>query len=135
MEYTLTYYHFKEALKEGRLLGLKCKVCGGYTTPPKKVCSQCSGQDLEIVELCGQGEILTFTVIRVSPEGFKAPCVLALVTMDEGPQLVGRIIDLDPEKASMNLIGKRVRVGGQIWEGDKFSGGEGIIITFSIEEG
>ncbi len=36
MEYKLTAKMFAEALKEGKLLGLKCNKCGAYTVPPKR---------------------------------------------------------------------------------------------------
>ena len=57
MEYILTVKQFREALREGKFLGLKCKQCGAYTVPPRKVCSECQSEDMEIAELSRNGEI------------------------------------------------------------------------------
>ena len=57
MEYKLTFKEYNEALKEDRLLGLKCKECGVVTVPPKIVCRKCTSPDLEVVQLTGKGKI------------------------------------------------------------------------------
>jgi len=131
MEYKLTAKMFAEALKENKLLGLKCNKCGAYTAPPKKVCMECGSEDMEIVQLSGKGQIRTFTVIRVPPEGFEAPYIVGMAELDEGPWLMGNIIDIDTDAATMDLIGKKVNVGHKVLPGDKFSAGEMVAVTFS----
>lgn len=133
MEYKLTYNAYKEALKEDKLLALKCNECGAYTVPPKKVCMECTSEDLEVAEISGKGRVQTFTVIRVPPEGFEAPYIVALVELDEGPWLMGNIVDLEPDKATMELIGRKVKLGHKVLPGDKFSAGEMVAVTFSLE--
>lgn len=133
MEYKLTFDAFQEGLKEDKLLGLRCNKCGAYTVPPKKVCMECTSEDLDIVELGGKGEVQTFTVVRVAPEGFEPPYVVALVKLDEGPWVMGSIPELEADKATMDLVGKRVKLGHRIFPGDKFSGGEQVAIAFSLE--
>ena len=134
MEYKLTSKTFYEALKEDRLLGLKCRECGAYTCPPKMVCSACTSQDLEVVTLSGKGTIQTFTVIYVPPQEFQAPYIIGLVELDEGPWVMGNILGIEPEKATMDLIGKRVKMGHKVFPGDMFSGGEQVAIAFSLED-
>jgi len=131
MEYKLTAKMYAEALKKDKLLGLKCNKCRAYTVPPKKVCVECNSEDLDIVELSGKGTIKTFTVIRVPPEGLEAPYIVGLVELDEGPWLMGNIVDVDPNKATMDLIGQRVKLGHKVHAGDKFSCGELVAATFS----
>ena len=134
MEYKLTHKAYTEALKENRLLGLKCNGCGAYTVPPKKVCIECASEDMEIIQLNGKGKIRTFTVIRVAPEGFEAPYLVGLVELEEGPWLMGKIIGTEPDQATMNIIGKKVKLGHTIVPEDKFSAGERVAATFSLEE-
>ena len=110
VEYPLTFEQYQQGLREGKLLGLHCQSCGAYTVPPQGVCRDCRGQTLLPVEVKGQGTIQTFTVIRVAPEGKQAPYVLALVELEEGPWVMGLLLDQDLEKADMGLIGKRVRL-------------------------
>jgi hypothetical protein len=132
MEYKLTFNAFRESLKEGKFLGLKCNQCGAYTVPPRKVCSECGSEDMEVVPLSGKGEIQTFTVIFVPPEGFEAPFVVAMVKLDEGPWVMGNIEGVDPNSVTMDIIGCRVTVDHKELPADKISGGERIALTFSL---
>ena len=133
MEYKLTYDKYKEALIGGKFLGLQCNKCKGYTVPPKKVCIECGSEDVDIIEVAGKGEIRTYTVIRVAPEGFTAPYIVAMVELVEGPWVMGNIIDVDPDQANMDLMGKKVAIGHKVVPGDKFSAGDGVALTFKIE--
>ncbi|MFH1003488.1 MAG: Zn-ribbon domain-containing OB-fold protein [Chloroflexota bacterium] len=133
MEYTLTSKQWRHAFREGKFLGLKCKQCGAYTVPPQKVCSQCQSEDMEVTELCRNGEVQTFTLTQVPAEGFEAPYIVALVKLDEGPWITTNIINVDPKKANMGIIGRKGKVGYKEVPADKFSGGERIAMTFSVE--
>ncbi len=136
MEHKLTFKEYNEALKEDRLLGLKCQECGTITMPPKITCSKCQGTQLEVVQLSGKGTVQTFTTIFVPPEGreAEAPYVVALVELDEGPWLMGNLGGVDPTKVTMDVIGKRVKLGHAIFPGDKFSAGELVRPLFSLED-
>lgn len=68
---------------------------------------ECTSEDLDITEISKKGEIKTFTEIKVSPKGFDAPYIVAMVELDEGPWVMGNIIDVDPYKADRELIGKK----------------------------
>ena len=135
MEYKLTFKEYSEALKKDKLLGLKCRECGAVTIPPKMVCRQCTSLDMEIVELNGKGAIQTFTIVNVAAEGREpeVPYVIVLVGLDEGPWLMGNLIDIDPAEATMELIGKRVKMRHKVFPGDKYSAGEGARPLFSFE--
>jgi len=134
MEYKLTFKDYNKALKEDKLLGLKCQDCGAITVPPKMVCRQCDGTNMEVVELTGNGKIKTFTVVHVAPEGREdeVPYIIVLVELDEGPWIMGNLGDSDPAEATMELIGKRVKMGHKIFPGDKYSAGDGARPLFSL---
>ena len=134
MEHRLIFKDYNEALKQNRLLGLKCKQCGAITIPPKITCSQCVSTDMDVVELSGKGEIQTFTAVFVPPEGreSEAPYIIVLVELDEGPWIMGNLTGIEPTKASMELIGKRVNMGHAIFQGDKYSAGEGARLVFNL---
>ena len=136
MEYKLTFKGYNEALKENKLLGLKCQECGTITVPPKMVCRKCASPDMEIIELTGKGKIQTFTTCNVAPEGREdeVPYIIALVELDEGPWIMGNLTGIDPTTATVELIGKRVRMGhNKVFPGDKYSAGEGARPLFSLE--
>jgi len=132
MEYKLTFEKFREGLRGGKLLGLKCNECGGYTAPPQKVCSQCGSENMDIVELSKNGEIQTFTVINVVPEGFKPPLPVAVAALKEGPWLMGNMIDINPDDVNMDIIGRKVSIGYKEIPGDMFSAGDRIALTFKL---
>jgi len=135
MEYKLTFKEYNAALKKNKLLGLKCKQCGAITVPPKMACRKCTSPDMEIVELGGRGNIQTFTTVNVAPEGreAEAPYTIVLVELDEGPWIMGNLIDIDPSQVTMDLIGKRVKMGHKVFPGDKYSAGDGARPLFSFE--
>ena len=68
---------------------------------------------------------MTFTQVNVAPEGREneVPYVIALVELEEGAWIMGNLIDIDPSKAAMDLIGKEVKVGFRVFPGDKYSPG------------
>ena len=136
-EYTvLSLVEYEEGLRNGKLLGLRCASCGGITSHPMPVCQWCGGRSLARAELCGEGELMTFTVIRVPSEGFEeeAPYIPCLVKTKEGPCVVGRL-DYDTESATQELIGKPVKMKGTYtYKGDKFSDGAHTCPVFKIQE-
>lgn len=134
MEYKLTYKTYNEALKKDKLLGLKCNNCGTITCPPKMTCQECAGTDLEVVELSGKGEIRTFTTTFVAPSGREgeAPYTIVLVELEEGAWLMGNLIDMDPRKVGMDVIGKKVILSHKVYPGDRYSAGEGVRPLFSF---
>jgi uncharacterized OB-fold protein len=136
MEYKLTFNDYNKALKKNKLLGLKCNDCGVVTSPPKMVCSGCASTNMDISELGGAGTIQTFTTNFVAAEGreCEAPYIIVMVELDEGPWIMGNLIDIDPKKVSMDLIGKRVKMGVKVFPGDKYSAGDMARPLFSFEE-
>ncbi|MBU2622077.1 MAG: Zn-ribbon domain-containing OB-fold protein [Pseudomonadota bacterium] len=135
MEYKLDFRTYSDALKKNKLLGLKCNDCGTFTCPPKMTCQECAGTDLEIVELSGNGEIVTFTQTFVAPQGreCEAPYTIVMVELDEGPWTMGNLIDIAPDKINMELIGRKVRLGHKVFPGDTYSDGEAARPLFSFQ--
>lgn len=135
MEYKLSFKEFNKALKKNKLLGLKCGDCGAINVPPKMVCSECTGTNLEITELSGKGSVKTFTTNYVAAEGreCEAPYIIVMVELDEGPWIMGNLIDIAPNKVDMDLIGKRVVMGVKVFPGDKYSAGDMARPLFSFE--
>ena len=118
------FVNFFNALLDGKLVGQKCRDCGSYTCPPKATCDNCGSRNLEDVEMSGKGRIVTFTTTYVAPAGYsdESPYTVAMVELDEGPWIVGRI-DLsvdDVEKLGQDLIGMRVSVYGKEYPTEPF---------------
>ena len=135
MEYPLTFEQYNKALKKNTLLGLKCKQCGIITCPPQMRCPECSSLDLEVIELGGTGTIQTYTTIYITAENREneVPYVIVLVKLEEGPWIMGNLYDIDPDKASIELIGKEVRMGNRVFPGDKYSNGNAARPVFYFQ--
>ncbi len=120
MDPTITVKDYLAALKENRLLGVKCRECGFITAPPRLACRKCSGQDTELVELTGKGKIATFTSVNVAVESRreKRPYLVVLVALDEGPWIMGNLCGTDPTTATIDLIDKRVVMRNPIVTGE-----------------
>jgi uncharacterized OB-fold protein len=112
MKSKLTVKEYTEALEKNKLIGLKCQDCGTITAPPRMTCFKCSGFNLEPCELSGNAKIVTFTAIRVPPQSRQGqpPYLVAMVELDEGPWLMANLSGANPDTASLELIGKRVKM-------------------------
>ena len=99
---------WREIPQRYNLVSNKCKTCGWMNFPPRSTCKKCAAHEFENVKLCGEGQIVTYSVIRVAPPGFEqlTPYVVAIVKLDEGPRITAQIVDCDPGEVS---IKKRVK--------------------------
>jgi uncharacterized OB-fold protein len=134
MEYKLPFKEYNRALRKGKLMGLKCNQCGAITCPPRMSCIGCSGLDLDVVQLSGQGRIVTFTTCYIAPQGREneLPYTIVMVELDEGPWIMGNLIDMEPDKISMDIIGRRVKMGSRVYPGDIYSAGASARPVFSF---
>jgi len=98
-ENVLTLKHFFEEARAGRLTGIRCGKCGELAIPPKEFCPGCQERDWTPVPLGGKGAIVSFTIIRIPPRGRaeEAPYAVAVVRLDEGVSLLGRVVDVPLE--------------------------------------
>ncbi|MCD5409877.1 MAG: Zn-ribbon domain-containing OB-fold protein [Methanocellales archaeon] len=77
------------------LTGTRCKSCGECYFPPRTTCPVCR-RDGKITEyrFKGTGEVVTYTVVYSASDRFnkQTPYVLAIIKLEEGPQLTGQVI-------------------------------------------
>lgn len=101
----LTLKHFFEEARAGRLTGIRCAKCGELAIPPKEFCPACQESDWSPVPLKGGGAITSFTVIRVGPRGRteETPYAVAVVRLEEGISLLGRVVDIPLEALRAGL--------------------------------
>ncbi len=96
---------FYKFISERKLTAARCRQCGKLLVPPRPMCTDCYSKDLEWTQLKGEGKLLTYTVIHVSPKEFESmiPYVVGIVKLTEGPQLPGMIRDIEPDKIRVGL--------------------------------
>lgn len=115
------------------LIGTKCITCGAVYFPPKSLCPKCRRRGkMEDFRFSGNGEIISYTIIRTPPEGFEkyAPYAIAIIKLEEGEMISGQIVgNIDKVE-----IGKKVRpVFRRMYE----DGDDGVIfygVKFQIVE-
>ena len=84
-----------EYMDAGKIMGLKCKTCGQVQFPPVPVCNECSGTDMEWVEMSGNGVLQSFLFSIMGNYGYtNTPCVMGYVMLDEGKTCAGRLLNV-----------------------------------------
>ena len=91
--------------KDGRLRILRCDACRYLVHPPAPVCPQCFGRALSPDALSGRAIVATFTVNHHPWDGSTEPWVVALVELDEQPdvRLMTNIVGIDPEEVAIGM--------------------------------
>jgi len=104
----ITLQGFFERAREGKLVGIKCGGCGALAIPPRELCPECGKREWSAAPLSGDGEIASFTVIRIAPRGHTAdaPYAIAAVRLVEGVSVLGRVVDIPFDDLA---IGRKVR--------------------------
>ena len=90
------------------LVGNVCRNCSTAYFPPRIICRKCGrNSKMEDKKFNGNGEVYSFTKIRVPPDTFKdeAPYIVGVVKLDEGPMVEGHIL----ENGTEIKVGTRVR--------------------------
>ena len=95
-----------QAAADGRLEAMACAACGAITHYPRPFCPTCWSEDVHPVELSGEGTLYTYSVVRTNPTpGFAdlVPYIAALVDLPEGPRLMTRLVDVDPDEVRIGM--------------------------------
>ncbi len=91
----------------GELRVQRCRACGAHVFIPQPLCTACFGGTLEWVASAGHGTVYSFTIVHRAPQpAFATPYVVAIVTLDEGFEMLANL-ECEPAAAA---IGMRVRV-------------------------
>jgi uncharacterized protein len=99
---------FWEACRSEELRYQRCEACGTSNFPPTEQCRQCLSADLSWQRSGGTGEVYSWTVVlRPVTAEFTPPYAPAIVTLDEGYQMLTNVVGVAPEELT---VGMRVRV-------------------------
>jgi len=104
-----------DACKKHELHIQKCASCGHYQFYPRLYCTKCMSEKIDWVKASGRATVLSFTIVyRPVTQAFAAevPYVVAMITLDEGPQMMTNIVGCPPEQVK---IGMSVQVTFDDW--------------------
>lgn len=112
MEGRFSDIYYEQFLNEEKLMGSRCKKCGALFLPPRSICVECHGNEMEWVEMKGEGRLAAFTCISVGPpfmikEGYNRehPYCTGVVELSEGVKVVARLEGIDASKPETIRIG------------------------------
>jgi len=93
---------YREALARGQFRIQQCRDCGKYVFEPRVACPHCGSGELRWTEPSGHGVVCSTSVLV---QGLRNddPHPLVLVELDEGPQMAGRVLDVDADKLEPGL--------------------------------
>lgn len=106
------YSRFFIELEQQRFMATGCPTCGKVYAPPRPACPDCLSV-ADWVELSGEGEVKTFSILHFSPDtnedvrSLATPYVLAYVLLDGADTLFPHLLKAPLEQVH---IGMRVRV-------------------------
>ena len=95
-----------EALHANRLILKICGACGKAHFYPRELCPYCHSDDLSWTEASGRGVIYSFTVCRRSAGpafADEVPYVVAIVELDEGPRMMGNVVETEVDDVRIGL--------------------------------
>jgi hypothetical protein len=113
-EFTAAAYN--SFLKEGKLMAARCRGCGQLSLPPRALCPQCHGHQMEWAQLQGTGRLAAFSCIAVGTtamlqEGYDRnnPYCSAVVELDEGVRVSARLLGVEPSRPEDIRVGTPVK--------------------------
>ncbi|MGO9382741.1 MAG: Zn-ribbon domain-containing OB-fold protein [Mycobacterium sp.] len=99
---------FWQGCQAGELRYQRCEACGLSNFPPTEHCRQCLSAELRWQQSSGRGEIYSWTVVhRPVTAEFEPPYAPAIITLDEGYQMLTNVVGVAPDDLA---IGMRVQV-------------------------
>jgi uncharacterized OB-fold protein len=107
---------FAQYLKDGQLMGTRCRNCGTQSFPPRADCEVCLSGDFEFFEMSGKATLHTWTEIVAAPTGFEdvAPYTVGVVDLAEGGRALAWIGDTI--KKDEIQIGMEIQIVPRIFE-------------------
>ncbi len=107
---------FFEALGDGQLLAARCTDCDARLLPPRPACYDCGSRAVAIEEQPRTGEVVSYTAVYRPPSPFAdlAPVTVAVVELDTGARLTGRVTAPLGDVSIGSAVALQVRDPGEV---------------------
>ena len=116
-ERAFTEHSFQAYLSEGKLMGSRSRATGKIYVPPRPLDPESHSDEMEWVELSGEGELAAFTAVFIGPNAMieagydrQNPYMSGIVKLAEGPFISAQILGLDAAQPAVNAIGTPLTV-------------------------
>lgn len=108
---------FNQQLAGQKLMGARCSKCGQTYLPPRPLCTACFSDEMEWVELPGEGKLAAYTTVHIAPSamlkagyGRENPYCSGIVELSNGLMISAQILGVDVSKPETIAIGSPVKV-------------------------
>jgi uncharacterized OB-fold protein len=115
-EPSFTKASYNEYLSQHRLMGSRCAQDGSVYLPPRAMCAQDFGAEMEWIEFSGRGKLAAFSIIYIGPSqmieaGYdrKNPYCAAIIELEEGPKISAQLLGVDVFHPQTIQIGMAVQ--------------------------
>lgn len=112
-----THTSFQQFLDEGKLMASRDRATGEIFLPPRPLNPATYGDDMEWVELSGEGKLVAFTAIHIGVQAMlkagydrQKPYCTGVVELEEGPKISAQILGIDPSRPDEIQIGVPLHV-------------------------
>jgi uncharacterized OB-fold protein len=109
----IAYGRFLDELKDGRIIGRRCRRCDRIIVPPRMFCEQCFVATDEWVYVKDTGTINTFSLSYLDADAnrIKDPILVAVIDLDGASPGIGilhKLGNVDPKKIDVGMKVKAV---------------------------
>ena len=94
---------FWEGTAAGELRLQRCAACDAHYFPPRPFCPTCLGADVSWETVSGRGTLHSYVINHRAAPGFEPPYAIAVVQLDEGPRMMGNIVNCEQTPEALEL--------------------------------
>ncbi|GAB1263231.1 OB-fold domain-containing protein [Aurantivibrio infirmus] len=91
---------YQNYLEDGQFKIQHCLACDSHVFYPRLICSHCGSEKMEWIDASGSGVVYSTSIPRGAKEG---DYNISLVDLDEGPRMMTRVVDIEPEKVTIGM--------------------------------
>lgn len=103
-EPSLVTAKFWAGCSEEKLLFMRCQQCGAEFFPPESFCIRCQSSRVDWIESRGFGIVYSYTLLAHPPfPGFPIPTVVAIVSLDEGFDMITNIVNCREDQLRVGM--------------------------------
>ena len=95
--------HFWEGTKSKQLLLQSCASCYHIYFPPRPFCPACGSKDVKIQIASGKATLDSYVINHRKHPAFDSPYSIAIVKLEEGPQMMTNIVDCPQTPEALQL--------------------------------
>lgn len=94
---------FREREGKIEVVASRCKKCGMFFFPVKKICFKCMDETMEEVPLSGRGRLISFSISHDGLRGIKPPYAFGYVMLEEGFMLFSLLTKCEPYEEKLRI--------------------------------